>query len=234
MLKQSKSPDGYKHLLVYKKADELLAETLNFTATFPHEKTVNDLEDQMNRSARSVKANIVEGWKRNATHEYYTFLGYSVASNAELLEDYLNICNGHYEARGIKGFGERGEKGNQIKDSPLPPSTPLPHFDIHKLRFYPLDPLLPIAVKLFLKTKELNYLLETLQKSLVNRMQEKKTLGEADRFRLVERERKEKEDESDRDFLEYLEKGGLVFTGRGIMSRQEARDQHLEPIKGRL
>ncbi len=79
MLKQSKSPDGYRHLLVYKKANELLSETLNFTATFPREKTINDLEDQMNpvrsregsqrasasngvnRSARSVKANIVEG-----------------------------------------------------------------------------------------------------------------------------------------------------------------------------
>ena len=112
MLKQSKSPDGYKYLLVYKKAEELVAETLSYTATFPKDKTGIGLADQMDRSARSVKANIVEGWKRNATHEYYTFLGYSIASNAELLEDYLDICLGRYEEKGIKG--EKGRKGSVI------------------------------------------------------------------------------------------------------------------------
>ena len=157
MLKQAKSPDGYKHLLVYKKAEELLAETLNFTATFPYEKTVNDLEDQMNRSARSVKANIVEGWKRNATHEYYTFLGYSVASNAELLEDYLDICLGRYEAKGIKGVN--GINGKQMSRE-----------ELESFRFYPLDSRLPLSVQLYLRAKELNMLLDKLQVSLVERI----------------------------------------------------------------
>src|SRR3989344_4677849 len=111
MLKQSKSPDGYKYLLVYKKAEEWVAETLSYTATFPKDKTGIGLADQMDRSARSVKANIVEGWKRNATHEYYTFLGYSIASNTELLEDYLDICLGRYEAKGLPAASSAAQAG---------------------------------------------------------------------------------------------------------------------------
>lgn len=204
MLKQSKSPDGYRYLLVYKKAEELLTETMNFTAAFPHEKTINDLEDQMNRSARSVKANIVEGWKRNATHEYYTFLGYSVASNAELLEDYLDICLGRYKERGVMGAkGEMGTLGG-----------------IEKLRFYPVNPILPIVVKLFLKAKELNFLLEKLQQSLLERMQEKQTLSEADRMRLVREARKKKDDEDEAWLKSQCDERGLVMTAHGLKKRE--------------
>ena len=105
MLKQSNSLDGYKHLLVYKKAEELLGETTKFTSGFP--RIISRLIEQMDSSARSTKANIVEGWKRNATYEYYQFLGYSVASNEELMEDYLDICLGRYEEKGIQGVKGR-------------------------------------------------------------------------------------------------------------------------------
>ena len=243
MLKQSNSPDGYKHLLVYMKAEELLASTLNFTAMFPHEKTINDLEDQMNRSARSVKANIVEGWKRNATHEYYTFLGYSVASNAELLEDYLDICLGRYEAKGVKGekgkeTGEeekgikmvgKGEKGGrETKDGdPISPLHPLSPFSetrrwVESLRFYPLDTRLPLCVQGYLRAKEMNMLLEKLQKSLLERMQEKKTLSEPDRMRLIHAEKKKKADETEEWTRLEWERLGIVMTGQGVKKKEEA------------
>ena len=163
MLKQSKSPDGYKHLLVYKKAEELLAETTAYTATFP--RILSRLIEQMDSSARSTKANIVEGWRRNATYEYYQFLGYSVASNEELLEDYLDICLGRYESKGLKGA--KGRNGEQIEKA-----------EVESLRFYPLDSRLPPSVQGYLRAKELNMLLDKLQASLQTRMEDTKTLSE--------------------------------------------------------
>src|SRR3989344_1387845 len=113
MLKQSQNPYGYRNLLVFKKSEELLEECLKLTRLFPYTKTLYDLADQMNRSARSVKQNICEGWKRNMLHEYYQFLGYAVASNAELEEDCTDIWNGYYkELMGIRGVtGEMEDKG---------------------------------------------------------------------------------------------------------------------------
>jgi len=82
-LRQSADPYGYKNLLVYQKAEELLSECARLTVQFPKEKTLIALADQMDRYARSVKQNIVEGWKRNSTKEYYDFLGFSMGANAE-------------------------------------------------------------------------------------------------------------------------------------------------------
>src|SRR3989338_6264681 len=59
--RQSADPEGYKKLLVYKKAEELQGECARLTAQFPREKTLIALADQMDRSARSVKQNIVKG-----------------------------------------------------------------------------------------------------------------------------------------------------------------------------
>ena len=61
MLKPHKDPCGYKKLLAYRKAEELQSECRQLTAFFPHSKTLIDLADQMDRSARSGKQNIVEG-----------------------------------------------------------------------------------------------------------------------------------------------------------------------------
>ena len=104
-IKPSRNPYGYRNLLVYKKADELQSLCAQATTLFPNSKTNIALADQMNRSARSTKQNITEGWKRNSTKEYYEFLGYALASNAELEEDFTDICKGHYpELMGIKGL----------------------------------------------------------------------------------------------------------------------------------
>ena len=114
-LKQSSSPYGYKSLLVYKKAEELQQACAELTRHFPpfshssSSKTLSALADQMDRSARSVKQNIVEGWKRNSTKEYHQFLGFSLGANAELEEDCNDIIKGVYAEMGLKG--EMGEMG---------------------------------------------------------------------------------------------------------------------------
>ena len=175
-IKSSRNPYGYRELLVYKKADELQVACAKLTECFPNSKTLIALADQMNRSARSTKQNITEGWKRNSTKEYYEFLGYAVASNAELEEDCTDIWKGHYrELMEIKGV--MGEKGKMT--------------DIEKLSFYPLDTSLPPIVQLKLRTKELNYLLENLQKSLVVKMSEEQTLPVSERLKLNQQKEKD-------------------------------------------
>ncbi len=179
--KQSQSPYGYRNLLVYKKAEELQADCAKLTHLFPKAKTLIALADQMDRSARSTKQNIVEGWKRNSTKEYYEFLGFAIASNAELEEDCTDIWKGIYpELMGIMEVtGEIGEKCTSLSPPPpsshsaasapsshLPHSTPSvssPHLshsdlDVEKIPFYPLDPGLPPVVRLKLRAKELNFL----------------------------------------------------------------------------
>jgi four helix bundle protein len=111
MLKPSRQPYGFRNLLAYKKAEELQMECQKITAIFPKQKTLIALADQMDRSARSTKQNIVEGWKRNSTQEYYDFLGFSIGANTELEEDCNDIWKGMYpELMGIKGL--MGEKGS--------------------------------------------------------------------------------------------------------------------------
>lgn len=183
-IKVSKSPYGYRNLLVYKKAEELQGASAELTRQFPKTKTLVALGDQMDRSARSVKQNIVEGWKRNLTYEYYQFLGYAVASNAELEEDCNDIIRGVYNEMGVRG--EKGVMG-----------------DVEKLPFFPLDTKLPPVVQLKLRAKELNFLLERLQKSLVDKMAKTGTLSERDKLKRAE-ERKRKRLEFDIKNFEFI------------------------------
>ena len=166
-LKQSSSPYGYKSLLVYKKAEEMQKACASLTSHFPpfshssRSKTLSALADQMDRSARSVKQNIVEGWKRNSTKEYHQFLGFSLGANAELEEDCNDIIKGVYKEMGLKG--EMGEMGLD---------------EVERLPFYPLDSRLPLIVQLKLRCKELNMLFDKLQKSLSDKMTADRTLGQ--------------------------------------------------------
>lgn len=203
MLKPPRHPTGYTKLLVYRKSDELQSETAQLTALFPKTKTLTALADQMNRSARSGKQNIVEGWKRNSTKEYYEFLGFSVGSIAELAEDCLDIWRGKYsELVEVKGIiGERGGKG----------------LDIGRLPFYPLDPLLPLVIQVFLRAKELDYLLDKLQKSLIEKMIRENTLPVSERRRLNQMQEHEfskwLDEEIERLGLVRLEDGRVVKKG---------------------
>jgi four helix bundle protein len=185
-LKPLRNPYGFRELLVYKKADAVQSHCALLTTTFPPLKTLYALSDQMNRSARSTKQNIVEGWKRNSTKEYYEFLGYAVASNAELEEDATDIWKEHYkELMGLKGvMGERSSNRDVISIAANGREGENGEMgDIESIPFYPLDPLLPPVVQLKLMCKELNFLLEKLQKSLIQKMELDHTLPTAERIR---------------------------------------------------
>ena len=190
MIKPIRNSYGYRNLLVYKKAEDLqlaLADFVTEGRSFRTERTLIALADQMERSARSTKQNIIEGWKRNSTNEYYQFLGYAVASNAELEADCMDICIGIYESKGLKGVNKGEEKGREGEkwDKREIESTP----------FYPLNPLLPICLQLKLRAKEINFLLDKLQNSLLEKMKTEKTLASSDRFRIREHENTERRKE---------------------------------------
>lgn len=205
-LKQSSSPYGYKNLLVYKKAEELQRECARLTSRFPHSKTLYSLADQMDRSARSVKQNIVEGWKRNSTKEYHQFLGFSLGANAELEEDCNDIVKGVYKGlKGVKGV-EWGEW--EIER-------------VEKLPFYPLDPHLPPLVQLKLRCKELNMLIGKLQKSLDQKMRE----PAAQIFASAWGESGGKS--GDRFLEEMMEKGGYVRLRDGRVVKREEGEKSI-------
>ena len=194
VMKQSQNPYGYRNLLVYKKAEELQIACSGLTHLFPKTKTLIALADQMDRSARSTKQNITEGWKRNTTNEYYQFLGFAIASNAELEEDCTDIWKGIYpELMGLRGI--MGEKGERVTPylSHLPPLTHTAPFDIEKLPFYPLDSRLPPVAQLKLRCKELNFLLDRLQRSLLEKMAKEHKLSAADKLKRAEDRRNKEE-----------------------------------------
>lgn len=196
-LRQSHDPYGFKKLLVYKKAEELLDACTKYTSTFPREKTLIALADQMDRSARSVKQNIVEGWKRNSTREYYDFLGFSMGANAELEEDCDDILKGRYE---MGGRGLKGEIGWDIER-------------VERLPFYPLDTRLHLLIQLKLRCKEINMLFGKLQKSLEGKMADTNTLSQVDQLNRV-RSREVANDEWLRREREKWEKKGPDFGGK--------------------
>lgn len=193
MIKPSRKPYGYRELLVYKKAEELQKSCSELTHIFPRTKTLLALADQMDRSARSVKQNIVEGWKRNSSKEYYDFLGFSMGANAELEEDCDDIWKGMYpELLRIKGvMGERGGMGKMGENGKT--RAERGGIDIEALPFYPLGTDLPAVIQLKLRCKELNFLLDRLQKSLLVKMNEERTLPARDRFQLREERKRQEE-----------------------------------------
>lgn len=80
-----KDPNGYQYLGVWQNTALLRVLARKFTLTLPLSES--RLKKQMDDSARSVKRNIEEGWKRPTTSEYLTFLGYSQASLEEIKGD---------------------------------------------------------------------------------------------------------------------------------------------------
>lgn len=80
------SRDGYKKLIIYEKAFELRKLTVEITGKFP--KGEFRLIGQMRNCARSVKQNIVEGYRRATINQFLRFLSISCGSLAELSEDF--------------------------------------------------------------------------------------------------------------------------------------------------
>jgi len=210
MIKPKRNPYGHKNLLVYKKADELMRETTSLTDSF--QRSLEKLKDQMDRSARSVKQNIVEGWKRNSTREYYQFLGFSTAANAELEEDCDDIIKGRYKVL----TGERD--GIELAE-------------IEELRFYPLDSSLPSVVQLKLRCKELNFLLDRLQQSLILKMEKEQTLSVADKLQIRQNQAREAE----QWFTDMLKEKGLMRLENGrIVTRGEKGEKGEKGKKGEM
>ncbi len=74
---------NYNDLLVYKQAYRLALSISRLTKSFPREEQF-ELGRQIRRSARSIPANIVEGWtKRNSTAEFKRHLLISAGEVAE-------------------------------------------------------------------------------------------------------------------------------------------------------
>lgn len=95
-----RNPQGYKQLLTWKQANQILELVEIFVTTLPkyHPKTnqkLADLADHMLRSARSLVRNIEEGFKRTTTQQYLDFLGFSAGSLEELLGDFLYCQKGN-------------------------------------------------------------------------------------------------------------------------------------------
>ncbi|HDQ22504.1 MAG TPA: four helix bundle protein [Candidatus Uhrbacteria bacterium] len=76
---------GYKKLIVYKNACELRRLIYKYTDSFKKEDP--RLVSQMRNAARSVKQNIVEGYKRDSIGIYINMCKVSYASLEELIED---------------------------------------------------------------------------------------------------------------------------------------------------
>lgn len=237
-----KDPEGYRKLLAYQKACELQVFTNKLVSHFSKTKTFLDLADQMSRSGRSGSKNIVEGWKRNTTKEYFDFLGFSIGAVEELKDDAADIATGVYSAlMGVKGVtGDKGmerevmgERGNPLPSlnfsapsnpsahltplspsaslnpsNPLSPFFPLPttRVELDKLKFYPLDPNLPPIVQLFLRAKEVNYLLYKLQQSLDIKMDAEGTKTVSQRAR----ENLAGDKQADKEFEKLMQQEGLI------------------------
>jgi hypothetical protein len=227
-------PEGYRKLLAYQKACELQIFTNNFVLNLPKTKTFFDLADQMSRSGRSGSKNIVEGWKRNTTKEYFTFLGFSIGAVEELKDDAADIVTGVYpQLIGVKGITGKKREEREEKEilshhfhpsDPLTPLYPLPmdRHQLDKIPFYPLPPLLPPAVELFLRAKEVNFLLFRLQKSLDLKMDKEftKPLNEKIGSRFME------EKKVDDDFQKYLASLGMQRLPNGkYVSKGEKGDE---------
>jgi four helix bundle protein len=236
---QKRNPEGYRKLLAYQKASELQVFTNQFVANLPKTKTFFDLADQMSRSGRSGSKNIVEGWKRNTTKEYFDFLGFSIGAVEELKDDAADIATGVYpNLMGLKGrMGEMGVMGEMgtpstlfSPSSPLTLLIPLSRAELDSIKFYPLNPNLPAVVQLFLRAKELNFLLHKLQQSLDVKMDKEFTKPVSQRVR----DNWSIEKQADDEFKKYLKDSGLIRleNGRYITKEELAKMEKEKRDKG--
>lgn len=81
----SKTPNGYIFLVAWANASLLRVLVTKFTDSLP--KSLYRLKSQLDDAARSVVANVEEGYARQTTSEYVNFLGYSRASLIEVKGD---------------------------------------------------------------------------------------------------------------------------------------------------
>lgn len=73
---------GYKKLLTWQKADQLVFQTYKATHTFPKEELYG-LTSQIRRASLSIATNVVEGYSRNSKGEFRRFISISLGSLVE-------------------------------------------------------------------------------------------------------------------------------------------------------
>ena len=112
----SRMENGYKGLIVWQKAMNLVEETYKITKLLPKEE-IYSLSDQMRRAAVSIPSNIAEGHVRKAIKEYVNFLSIARGSNAELQTQLLICVRLQYvtEAEIAKASGLSEEVGKMIQ-----------------------------------------------------------------------------------------------------------------------
>lgn len=99
---------SYGDLLVYKQAYRLALEVSKLTKGFPREEQF-ELGRQLRRSARSVPANIVEGWtKRNSAAEFNRHLLIAAGEAAE--------CKFWIELAADEGISEKAAAKQSLND----------------------------------------------------------------------------------------------------------------------
>ena len=81
---------SYRELTVWQKSMNMVRNIYSATYTFPKEEMYG-LTSQIRRTAVSVPSNIAEGYGRNSTKEYISFLHIARGSNCEL-QTQLLIC----------------------------------------------------------------------------------------------------------------------------------------------
>ena len=118
---QKRNPLGFKNLLTWQQAGTLYEKTKTLASKLPkfHPKTgqfMNRLVDHLVDSARSVKRNIEEGYKRATTGEYIKFLGFSLGSLEELHGDLVDlekdVVEWQEESKWISREESKGFEGN--------------------------------------------------------------------------------------------------------------------------
>ena len=91
MVYQPKNPIGYKQLLTWQQAGQILRQVKEFAHNYLFKYDDRRLVTHLIDSARSVQRNIEEGYKRATTKEYVEFLGFSRGSLEELKGDFEEL-----------------------------------------------------------------------------------------------------------------------------------------------
>lgn len=97
MTSEEPKPRGYKDLIVWQKAMQLVKGIYLLTRDFPSDERFG-LISQMRRAAGSVASNIAEGQARHSTGEFIQFVSHAEGSVAELetqllIAVELDFCN---------------------------------------------------------------------------------------------------------------------------------------------
>lgn len=80
---QNSQIHGYKDLIVWQKAMNLVEKVYLLVSSFPQSE-IYGLTSQIKRSAISIPSNIAEGRRRNSKNDFRQFLAIALGSGAEL------------------------------------------------------------------------------------------------------------------------------------------------------